>query len=282
MHHSRFLSLFAATVATGLLLSACAGPTPYHQLEPFQKQDITANHTEDRITLNFAPRQTELSAEQRAYVERFVNYYANADDAIFFLSLLIEPENEDPKRVPSFKPWDHDLLLNMASYIESLGVKPRQIREVDIGQDPALLEARAWKAISDTAQGDTSAQTAALLKAKSVNPADLQSRRKVALIVRVYDIRPANCPEPGAYSMPGSRPASSGVLLGCATMSNLIAQTKDKTVFVEPKPLDPTYSSSFSIESLKALRANAGAAAAKATGSTEETSSTDVAGGGGQ
>jgi type IV pilus biogenesis protein CpaD/CtpE len=281
MRYTRIHSLLAATVTSGLLLTACAGPTPYHELEPLQKQDIIADYTEDRITLNFGSRQTQLTDEQRSYISRFVNYYYGAEDSIFFLSLLIEPENEDPRRVPSFKPWDRDLLANMASYIQSLGVKPRHIKEVDIGQDPALLEARAWKAVMDSARNDTGPEASALANAKKIDPQDLQSRRKVALVVRVYDIRPANCPEPGAYSMPGARPSSSGILLGCATMSNLIAQTKDKTVFVEPKPIDPTYSSSMGIESLKALRENAGNAAATATGSTEDASSTEGGGGGG-
>lgn len=278
MRSTRIIPLLAATVASGLMLSACTGPTPYHELEPFQKQDIIADYTEDRITLNFGPKQTELTSAQKAYISRFVKYYYGAEDSIFFLSLLIAPENEDPRRVPSFKPWDRDLTTHMTAYIESLGVKPRHIKEVDIGQDPALLEARAWKAIADTAQGDSSAQSTALMKAKSIDPKDLQSRRKVALIVRVYDIRPANCPEPGAYNMPGSQPASTGILLGCATMSNLIAQTKDKTVFVEPKPIDPTYSSSFAIESLRALRESAGAAASASSG-VEESSSTEAGGG---
>ena len=279
MRSTRILPLFAVTIASSILLSACAGPTPYHELEPFQKQDIIANYTEDRITLNFDPRQTALTNEQKSYISRFVNYYHGAEDSIFFLSLLIEPENEDPRRVPSFKPWDRDLLANMATYIESQGVKPRHIKEVDIGQDPALLEARAWKAVLDTAKNDPDKDTSSLMNAKKIDPKDLQGRRKVAVIVRVYDIRAANCPEPGAYSMPGSSPSSTGVLLGCATMSNMIAQTKDKTVFVEPKPLDPTYSSSFGIESLKALRENAGKAASEASGSTEDSNSTDAGGG---
>lgn len=279
MRHTPILSVLTATAVSGLLLSACAGPTPYHALEPFEKKDIIADYSEDRITLNFGPKQTEPSEEQKAYIGRFIRYYYGAEDAIFFLSLLVEPENEDPRTVPSFKPWDRDLLANLTAYITSVGVAPRHIREVDIGQDSSLLEARAWKAIADTAQGDSPEQSTELLKAKTIAPSDLQSRRKVALIVRVYDVRPANCQEPGAFSTPGTKPAGTGILLGCATMSNLIAQTRDKTVFVEPKPIDPTYNSSFAIESMRALRENAGAAAAAVSGSTEEVSSSDAGGG---
>ena len=281
MRSSSILPLLAATVTGSFLLSACTGPTPQHKLEPFQKQDIIADYTEDRITLNFGPKQTVLTSEQQSYISRFVQYYYGAEDALFFVSLLIEPENEDPRRVPAFKPWDRDLLATITRYVESLGVKPRHIKEVDIGQDAALLEARAWKAIADSAQGDGSAQSTALLNAKTIDPKDLQSRRKVALIVRVYTIRPANCPEPGAYSMPGAQPASTGILLGCSTMSNLIAQTKDKTVFVEPNPIDPTYSSAMAIESLRALRENAGAAASAVSGSTQNSNSTDAGSGSG-
>jgi type IV pilus biogenesis protein CpaD/CtpE len=276
MRSSSRPALFAATLATGLLVSACTPPTPYHELEPLQKPDIVANYTEDRITLNFEARQTQLTEAQKSYISRFVTYYRDAEDSIFFMSMLIEPENEDPRRVPAFKPWDRDLLANMADYIESLGIKPRRIKEVDIRQDPALLEARAWKAVMDTATGDDEAKTAELAKAKVINPRDLQSRRKVAVLVRVYDIRPANCPEPGAYNMPGAEPIGTGVILGCATISNLIAQTKDKTVFVEPTPLDSTYNSGMSIQSLRALQTNAGKAATAETGSTEETSLGDI------
>lgn len=259
-------------LATLMLLTACAGPTPVAQQEPFIKKDISVTTSEDRITLDFAPRQTTLDSGQQDYIRRLVNYYRNAEGTVYLISFLKAPEDEDPKRVIDFRPWDNDLKNNIESFITDLGVEPRQIQEVDIRQDPDLLEARAWKAILDSSPHEGSDHADALAKARTLDPKDLEPRRKVAIIVRTYDVKAANCALPGAYSLNEATPAGTGLLLGCANTHNIISQVKDKTVFVHPRKLDPEYNSAGAVTSLRAIVENAGAGAVAAAGAEDSTS----------
>jgi type IV pilus biogenesis protein CpaD/CtpE len=246
-----------ALALTALLgLTACGGlppQTPLQFQEPLVKPDFQASYAEDRITLRFAPGQSQLDMGQKDYIKRFVEHYKGSKHTAVFVSLLLPPEAEDIGNLPRHRP---DILMayqNVGAEVHGLGIRPRMLKEVDTFGQPHVTEARARKAMVDTAAGgnnpgdiDTSYLTP--------DPANLQRETKIAVIAREYEVQAGNCPQQGHWQWEGMKYASTGISTGCSVHQNMLSQIKDHSVLVQGEEMDPEYYSAFPVKQLRKVQ----------------------------
>ncbi len=218
------------TTILGLtLLAACAGQTPLANQEPFRKPEYVSSYAEDRVTLKFAPGQSQLNADQVGSIERFLTYYKTSKDSAFFVSVLRKPEEVELGVKPYHDPAVVAALQGVLNTVAGQDIKVNVIEEVEADAVAAVPAATP-----------------------SAKPADAPTvTRKIAVIVRQYDIRAANCPHYEGWDWRTAKPHSKGNITGCAVNKALLAQVKDKTSLIQGKPMNPAYASDYDVVKLK-------------------------------
>ena len=240
-----------ALIAT---LSACVLPdslkqTPLEQQQTALNKEFYAYHSQDQIILQFDNVTPQLSQNHIDHIKKFVNFYGGADNSAFFVVLLQDQLDNVNSSVPAHTQAQAHAWQAVYDEALGLGILPHKVKEFDTFNSFTNTEARAMKAILDTAQYHPIPEDASLAKlAPKIE--DLERPIKIALRVREYQVRAAGCPRQGAWNWSENQYMGDGINVGCSIKRNLVAQVKNKASLVQGLPMDAQYSSSLSVEAI--------------------------------
>ncbi|MFN7666695.1 MAG: CpaD family pilus assembly lipoprotein [bacterium] len=222
----RYISLVIGLMGL-TLLSACAGKT-FDQLEPYTQKPHQLESQEDRIVLalpesSYAP----LSKEYQDYIGRFVAYYRDMPNAIFYVSHIqsIADQEMADGVVPAFRPGVEHQIRQVTAAMDALNIPYHRIVEyaTDEEASPAEDTKKAGVTVDDK-----------LSDTKKV---------AVAVIVKQYTVNAAGCVDLSEWSFDRARTTSmSATGMGCANRQNYLAQMKNPQHVVRGRPMDPEYS----------------------------------------
>ena len=223
--------------------------TPLFEQESALKPDFISQTTQDQIILQFDPYEPELTDNHIKHAEKFINYYKNAKDIAFFVVILKDQLDSAQNLLPDHTKQQYHAFSQVADLVEYHGIIAYHEQEFDTYNNPATLEARAMKAILDTAENHPVPSDEELLR-YAPNPQDLERPVKIALRVKQYKVEAANCPRQGTWDWEKNDYTGSHLQLGCAIKRNLIAQVKNKASIVQGLPMDNYYNSAIAIRNL--------------------------------
>ncbi|MFM7622193.1 MAG: hypothetical protein ACKO57_04395, partial [Alphaproteobacteria bacterium] len=137
----RYMSLMMGLMSL-TMLSACAGKT-FENLEPATQKPHQLESQEDRIVLAL-PESTHapLSKEYRDYIGRFVAYYRDMPHAIFYVSHIQTPADQELAEgiVPAFRPAVEHQVRQVTAAMDDLKIPYHRIVEYADDQDTAPAE----------------------------------------------------------------------------------------------------------------------------------------------
>ncbi len=231
-------ALLGASCLSLLLLGGCSSveQTPMEQQEHYIKPQFHATFTEDRITLRFKKNQEGLNADQQAYVDRFTRFYQKTKDSVFFVSMIKEPSDLQESKLPFHNPTLMNNFNAVVSAVAKHGKRPHIITEVDTEKPAVIVPEKSTKDV--------------IVKAA---PSKLDEDRKVAVIIRQYTLKPANCPQLDGWNWDKAQKIGHRSTIGCAVSTNLLAQIKDKSRLVYGETLDQEYYSAYDLTVLKTV-----------------------------
>ncbi len=209
-----------------MLLSACAGKT-FDQLEPYTQKPHQLESQEDRIVLalpesSYAP----LSKEYHDYIDRFVAYYRDMPNAIFYVSHIQSTADQEMAEgpVPPFRPGVEHQIRQVTAAMDALKVPYHRIMEYADDENTTPEEPKKAGVTVDDKLGET-------------------KKVAVAVIVKQYTVTAAGCVDLSEWSFDRARTTSmSATGMGCANRQNYLAQMKHPEHMVRGRPMDPEYS----------------------------------------
>jgi hypothetical protein len=227
----RYMCLMMGLIGL-VALSACVGQT-FDNLEPLVDKPHQLESQEDRIVLAlpesaYAP----LSKEYQDYIGRFVAYYRDMPNAIFYVSHIKSPADEDmaEDKVPSFRPGVEHQIRQVTAAMDDLNIPYHRIMEYANNQDTAPDDQKKAGVTVDDKLGET-------------------KKVPVAVIVKHYTVTAAGCVDLSEWSYDRARTTSmSAVGMGCANRQNYLAQMKNPQHVVQGKTMDPEYSTMPSVK----------------------------------
>ena len=231
-------ALLGASCLSLLLLTACSSTqqTPLEQQESYIKPQFQATFTEDRITLRFKKNQEGLTADQQAYVERFTRFYQKTKDSVFFVSMIKEPSEVKGSKLPFHNPSLMNNFDAVVGAVAKQGKRPHIITEVDTEKPEVVAPEKNT--------GNVVVKPVA---------SKLDEDRKIAVIIRQYTLKPANCPQLAGWDWNKAEKIGHRSTIGCAVSTNLLAQIKDKSRLVYGETLDQEYYSGYDLTVLKTV-----------------------------
>jgi len=227
----RYMSLVMGLIGL-TMLSACAGQT-FDNLEPIVDKPHQLESQEDRIVLalpesGYAP----LSKDYQDYIGRFVAYYRDMPNAIFYVSHIQSTADQEMAEgtVPAFRPGVEHQIRQVTAAMDNLKVPYNRIMEYANDEDTASEEQNK----SGVTVDDKLAET---------------KKVAVAVIVKHYTVTAAGCVDLSEWSYDRARTTSmSAVGMGCANRQNYLAQMKNPQHVVRGKTMDPEYSTMPSVK----------------------------------
>ncbi len=221
----RYMSLVMGLMGL-TMLSACAGQT-FENLEPYTQKPHQLESQEDRIVLAL-PESTyaPLSKEYKDYIGRFVAYYKDMPNAIFYVSHIQSAADQDMAEgtVPAFRPSVEHQIRQVTAAMDGLNIPYHRIMEYANDQDAIKEEPKTAGVTVDDKLGENKKVT-------------------VAVIVKQYTVTAAGCVDLSEWSYDRARTTSmSAVGMGCANRQNYLAQMKNPQYVVRGRSMDTEYS----------------------------------------
>jgi type IV pilus biogenesis protein CpaD/CtpE len=222
----RYMSLIIGSMGL-MALSACAGQT-FENLEPYTQKPHQLESQEDRIVLAlpesaYAP----LSKEYQDYIARFVAYYRDMPNAIFYVSHIQSTADQEMAEgtVPAFRPGVEHQIRQVTAAMDDLKIPYHRIMEYAADEETAPAEDTKKAGVTvDDKLGET-------------------KKVAVAVIVKQYTVTAAGCVDLSEWSFDRARTTSmSATGMGCANRQNYLAQMKNPQHVVRGKTMDPEYS----------------------------------------
>ncbi len=227
----RYMSLVMGLMSL-TMLSACAGQT-FENLEPYTQKPHQLESQEDRIVLalpesGYAP----LSKDYQDYIGRFVAYYRDMPNAVFYVSHIQSTADQEMAEgtVPAFRPGVEHQIRQVTAAMDGLNVPYHRIMEYANDEETAPEEQNK----SGVTVDDKLAET---------------KKVAVAVIVKHYTVTAAGCVDLSEWSYDRAHTTSmSAVGMGCANRQNYLAQMKNPQHVVQGKTMDPEYSTMPSVK----------------------------------
>lgn len=227
----RYMSLIMGSMGL-MVLSACAGQT-FDNLEPLVDKPHQLESQEDRIVLalpesGYAP----LSKEYQDYIGRFVAYYRDMPNAVFYVSHIQSTADQEMAEgtVPAFRPGVEHQIRQVTAAMDNLKVPYNRIMEYANDEDTASEEQNK----SGVTVDDKLAET---------------KKVAVAVIVKHYTVTAAGCVDLSEWSYDRAHTTTkSAVGMGCANRQNYLVQMKNPQHVVRGKTMDPEYSTMPSVK----------------------------------
>jgi type IV pilus biogenesis protein CpaD/CtpE len=221
----RYISLMMGLIGL-VALSACAGQT-FDNLEPYTQKPHQLESQEDRIVLALPESaHAPLSKEYKDYIGRFVAYYRDMPNAIFYVSHIQSAADQDMAEgtVPAFRPGVEHQIRQVTAAMDGLNVPYHRIMEYANDQETTPEEPQKTGVTVDDKLGETKKVT-------------------VAVIVKQYTVTAAGCVDLSEWSFDRADTTSmSAVGIGCSNRQNYLAQMKNPQHVVRGKTMDPEYS----------------------------------------
>ena len=227
----RYMSLVMGLMGL-TMLSACAGQT-FENLEPYTQKPHQLESQEDRIVLalpesGYAP----LSKEYQDYIGRFVAYYRDMPNAIFYVSHIQSTADQEMAEgtVPAFRPGVEHQIRQVTAAMDNLKVPYSRIMEYANDEETAPEDQKKAGVTVDDKLAET-------------------KKVAVAVIVKQYTVTAAGCVDLSEWSFDRAHTTSkSAVGMGCANRQNYLAQMKNPQHVVRGKTMDPEYSTMPSVK----------------------------------
>ena len=227
----RCISLMMGLIGL-VALSACVGQT-FDNLEPLVDKPHQLESQEDRIVLalpesGYAP----LSKDYQDYIGRFVAYYRDMPNAVFYVSHIQSTADQEMAEgtVPAFRPGVEHQIRQVTAAMDNLKVPYNRIMEYANDEETAPEDQNK----SGVTVDDKLAET---------------KKVAVAVIVKHYTVTAAGCVDLSEWSYDRARTTTmSAVGMGCANRQNYLAQMKNPQHVVQGKTMDPEYSTMPSVQ----------------------------------
>lgn len=227
----RYMSLMMGLIGL-TMLSACAGKT-FENLETYEQKPYQLESQEDRIVLAL-PESTyaPLSKEYQDYIGRFVAYYRDMPNAIFYVSHIQTASDQEMAEgtVPAFRPRVEHQVRQVTAAMDALKIPYHRIVEYAGDENTTPEEPKKAGVTVDDKLSET-------------------KKVPVAVIVKQYTVTAAGCVDLSDWSFARAHTTSMDAAgMGCANRQNYLAQMKNPQHVVRGRQMDPEYSTMPSVK----------------------------------